>query len=176
MNKISIVGSMVIVIGLLISVGAGAAWLATSGSTTSNLLQSNSLTYTVASGDYQAIGVGVQAGQRLMGTFTQTNGSSINFYLMTAPQQTDWGNCVPCSSPTIANISVTSYNFDWAINSSGTYYLVLDNSNGGSAVIATLSANSITNNSAMLYSYLTYLGIAVTLVGVATLIMGIRKK
>lgn len=141
----------------------------------SSLLRTNN--YVLGAGDNQNAGIVVNSGQVISGTFTQLNGSSVNFYFMTAAQQDAFGNCAPCSSPAIVNASnPTSFNYKWTINSTGTYFLVLDNSNGANKVGVTLTATIPVNNGPNpIYEIVMIVGIAVIIIGLIVLATGRRK-
>jgi hypothetical protein len=174
MRATRIAGIVILVIGLLI-LAVGAVLYTMNGTTSTNLLASNN--YLIAAGDNRAVGVTLNAGQTLSGKYTQVNGSTVNFYFMTANQQNQFGNCAPCSSPAIVNASApASYSFNWSINSSGTYYLVLDNSKGGANVAVTLTANANGSGQSMTTTYLLVLGAIVAVIGAIVIAIPSGKK
>jgi hypothetical protein len=171
----TITGVALIVIGLII-LGFGAyMYYANTNQSQVSLLRTNN--YTIGAGDNQNAGIVANAGQVVSGTFNQVNGSSVNFYFMSAAQQDAWGNCAPCASPAIVNASNPgTYSYRWTVNNTGTYYLVMDNSNGANKVAVTLTAmtpSSSTPNSQ--YEIAMIVGIAVVVIGLIVLASG-RKK
>jgi hypothetical protein len=173
MKSNAVIGIAIVIVGVIvIAIGAYTMYSGTFNSKTS-LLGTNS--YLVAAGDNQAVGFTVPSATTISGTFTQNNGTSVNFYLMTGNQQNAFGNCAPCASPSMENISSQKiYNFNWALNSSGTYYLVLDNSNGNSAVSVSLTANSVSGNS-NLPTYIIIIGVVIAIIGGVVAAMGPSK-
>ncbi|MGI0080168.1 MAG: hypothetical protein ACRECH_11140 [Nitrososphaerales archaeon] len=156
-------GVALVVIGIIVLI-FGAVMLNT-GTTQANLLRTNN--YVILAGDNLSVSVNLNSGQKMTGTYTQTNGSSVNFYLMTAAQQDFFGNCVPCAAPALANVSnPNSFNFAWTVNTTGTYFLVMDNSNGGNNVGISLTATTATSSGMNpTYELVLIVGIVIAVIG-----------
>ncbi len=173
MNNTSLLGIVLLVVGLIV-LGTGVAFFAP----TQNTVNLVSTSRVIATGDNQAVGVTLSAGGIVTGTFSQTNGSSVNLYFMTAAQQQVFGNCVPCDSPSIVNASSqANYKFSWTINSTGTYYFVMDNSYGASNVAVSLAAqNNLGSTSSTPYYAVLSIGVVLIVLGVAVAVLGTRAK
>ena len=177
MNTNQAIGVGVLVIGLiLLSTGAG-IWIAKPSQSQTALLQTTQ--YTVKKGDFISIGIPLSGGDTIQGTFKQINGSTVNFYFMNSTQQNVFGNCQPCSSPALLNASnPSSYSYNQKVSLAGTYYLILDNSNGNKAVVVSASAmlgNGGVNNQSILTALIS-LGIVLVIIGGLLAAMGRRKS
>lgn len=164
-NSTKMVGFVVLLVGLvLLSYGGAAAYAASSASQ-----PIVSGTQVAPAGDYHAEGVPLTAGEHISGTFTPLNGTTTFFYLMTALQNVNWGACVPCSSPTLINASGRStYNLNYTINATGTYFIVIDNSNGVHNEAVQISiVQAVPGSTVANYEIVAGAGIIVTIVGVA---------
>lgn len=164
-NTTKNVGFVVLLVGLvLLSYGGAAAYAASSAS---QPLVSG--TQVAPAGDYHSEGVPLTAGEHISGTFTPVNGTSTFFYVMTALENENWGACVPCTSATLVNGSGTApYSFDYTANATGTYFIVLDNSNGVRNEAVQISVNqSVPSSTITTYEYAAVAGVVIAAVGVA---------
>jgi len=166
------IGIAILVIGIVVLASGLILWVANPGQTTTNLLQTTQ--YTVHKGDEISVGIPLSSGDVIQGTFNQINGSTVNFYFMNSTQQNAFGNCAPCSSPAILNASnPATYTYSEKVGTTGTYYLIFDNSNGNKAVIVSASAtlaNGANSNQTIFYA-LIGLGVFLAIVGAAMFLM-----
>jgi uncharacterized membrane protein len=174
--KSSTVGVSILVIGIIILLVGLVFWVSTPSSNSSALLATTR--YVVSKGDEISIGIPLATGSRISGNFSQINGTTVNFYFMNSTQQNVFASCAPCSSPSIINASNPSkYTYNLEINSTGTYYLVLDNSNGLSKEGVSLFAQSVTPNNVYVdYEIITILGLIVAIIGAVVFLVSRRKK
>ncbi len=175
MNRI--VGVGVLVIGLIVLSSGLFFFVVVPGQNSTSLLSTTQ--YAVKKGDEISVGIPLTAGDVVKGTFAQNNGTTVNLYFMNSTEQNVFGNCAPCSSPSIFNASnPSSYNYNIKINQTGTYYVVLDNSNGNKAVSVTTTA-ALVNSSGMATIYYSLMGAGVVIAVVGALLAamgGTRKK
>lgn len=174
MRTYVVVGAVVLIIGL-VALGIGAAlWVNTPSEVKTSVLGTQQ--YVLRKGDEVSITVSaLKTGERLTGTFTQVNGTTVYLYFMTPDQQHDWGDCAPCSSPALVNASnPVRYDYNWAINDSGTYFLILDNSYGNVESVSLTAFSIAPNNPFGTYETLVAVGAVIAVVGVAVSAIGLR--
>ncbi|MDE1858095.1 MAG: hypothetical protein KGI26_03395 [Thaumarchaeota archaeon] len=173
-NTSKTVGFVVLLVGLALLSYGGAAAYATS-------MASQPLvtgTQVAPAGDWHSDGVPLTAGAHVSGTLTPVNGTSAFFYFMTAAQNRNWGLCAPCTSPALINATgKTAYNLDYTVNATGTYFIVMDNSNGANNEAVQLSINQTAPGSALTtYEYVLAAGAVIAVIGVAMYLMRTKPK
>jgi hypothetical protein len=132
-------------------------------------------------------------GEVVTGRFTITNYSSsvgkVFLYAQNISQFIAWGNCAPCTSPSLENWTLPSsgtYAFTWTVPYSGSFYMSFDDEYYNAAASAMYSANgtststtSITTsspNTTFIYSGAGLLVVGAIVIAAGMLMSGSAKK
>lgn len=187
-NSVAIVGLVILLVGVI---GLAYGWTnplttETTHSNTVNLTVVPSTTRTIDAGGTWEHAVNLQAGEVVTGTYAITDYASSQgpafLYVQNEVQFRNWVGCQPCSSPSLANYTVTAtpQTFTWTVQQTGPYYFVFDVENYGKSATATFSTagtmtTDVTVTTTSPNMTVLYAGAALDILGALVLAAGLVK-